>query len=96
MLASVSTTLENRTVDVERPATARRRSELENRGRLRHGQLSSPWRSGRRFANFQRQRAPAGPSVSVFRANAPRTPSPPEQRARGFEETASPVMNRMS
>ena len=35
--------------------------ELANRGRLRHGQLSSPWRSGRRFANFQRQRATAGP-----------------------------------
>ena len=64
MLAPV---VENRTVGG--PARARRRSELGNRGRLRHGQLSSPWRSGRRFANFQRQRGPAGPSISVFGAN---------------------------
>ena len=66
MLAPV---VENRTVGG--PARARRRSELGNRGRLRHGQLSSPWRSGRRFANFQRQRGPAGPSISVFGANTP-------------------------
>ena len=55
-----------------RAARARRRSELGNRGRLRHGQLSSPWRSGRRFANFQRQRGPAGPPESVFGENTPR------------------------
>ena len=36
-----------------------------------HGQLSSPWRSGRRFANFQRQRGPAGPPIGGFCANAP-------------------------
>ena len=60
MLAPV---VENRTVGG--PARARRRSELGNRGRLRHGQLSSPWRSGRRFANFQRQRGPAGPSGTL-------------------------------
>ena len=42
-------------------SSATKPSELGNRGRLRHGQLSSPWRSGRRFANFQRQRGPAGP-----------------------------------
>ena len=48
------------------PATARRRSVRGNRRRLRHGQLSSPCRSGRRFASFQRQRAPAGPSNSGF------------------------------
>ena len=29
--------------------------------------------SGRRFANFDRQRAPAGPRIGVFRANGPRT-----------------------
>ena len=56
------------------PATARRRIERENRGRLHDGQLSSPSCSGRRFANFQRQRAPAGPPISVFCANAPRKP----------------------
>eukprot|EP00964_Phaeocystis_antarctica_P016158 scaffold8935_cov69-Phaeocystis_antarctica.AAC.7 len=60
------------------PATARRRSELGNRGRLRHGQLSSPWRSGRRFANFQRQRGPAGPPISVFCAKG--TPYPAVRR----------------
>eukprot|EP00964_Phaeocystis_antarctica_P066894 scaffold40480_cov67-Phaeocystis_antarctica.AAC.1 len=55
------------------PATARRRSELENRRPLLHGQLSSPCcSSGRRFANFQRQRAPAGPPNSGFRADTPR------------------------
>eukprot|EP00964_Phaeocystis_antarctica_P014349 scaffold7905_cov62-Phaeocystis_antarctica.AAC.4 len=37
-----------------------------------HGQLSSPCSSGRRFANFQRQRAPAGPPNSGFRADTPR------------------------
>ena len=58
---------------VQGPATARRRSVLGNRRPLRHGQLSSPWRSGRRFASFQRQRAPAGPWNSVFRANTPFT-----------------------
>lgn len=67
MLAPV---VENRTVGG--PARARRRSELGNRGRLRHGQLSSPWRSGRRFANFQRQRGPAGPWNSRFWADTPR------------------------
>ena len=63
--------VENR--PVEGPARARRRSELGNRRSLRHGQLSSPWRSGRRFANFQRQRGPAGSSNSVSRANTPRS-----------------------
>ena len=53
------------------PATARRRSELGNRGRLHDGQLSSPSCSGRRFANFQRQRGPAGPRIGGFCANAP-------------------------
>jgi hypothetical protein len=70
MLAPV---VENRTV---RGSTrARRRSELGNRRPLRHGQLSSPWRSGRRFANFQRQRGPADPRESVFCADAPRSSS---------------------
>ena len=54
------------------PATARRRSKRGNRRSLLHGQLSSPCSSGRRFANFQRRRAPAGPPISVFCANAPR------------------------
>ena len=35
------------------------------------GQLSSPPYSGRRFANFQRQRGPASPPISVFCADAP-------------------------
>eukprot|EP00964_Phaeocystis_antarctica_P011316 scaffold6243_cov70-Phaeocystis_antarctica.AAC.1 len=38
---------------------------------LHNGQLSSPSCSGRRFANFQRQRATAGPRIGVFCANAP-------------------------
>ena len=38
---------------------------------LRHGQLSSPWRSGRRFANFQRQRGPGGPPIGGFCADTP-------------------------
>jgi hypothetical protein len=56
MLAPVA---ENRTVGG--PARARRRGELGNRRPLYGGQLSSPPYSGRRFANFQRQRCPAGP-----------------------------------
>ena len=67
----------SRTARLERvggPARARRRSERENRRRLRHGQLSSPWRSGRRFPSFQRQRAPAGPPNSRFRNDTPRNP----------------------
>ena len=68
----VGARLEMRTVGG--PATARRRSELGNRRPLHNGQLSSPSCSGRRFANFQRQRAPAGPPISVFCANAPRKP----------------------
>ena len=31
------------------------------------------WRSGRRFANFQRQRGPADPRESVFYADTPFT-----------------------
>jgi hypothetical protein len=68
LLTMLAPVVENRTV--RGPATARRRSELANRGRLRHGQLSSPWRSGRRFASFQRQRGPAGPRESVFCAGS--------------------------
>eukprot|EP00964_Phaeocystis_antarctica_P150925 scaffold118433_cov66-Phaeocystis_antarctica.AAC.3 len=64
------------------PATARRRNELENRGRLRHGQLCSPWRSGRRFDNFHCQRATAGPPISVFCANAPRSQKRTVDRSR--------------
>ena len=60
---------ENRTVGG--PARARRRSELANRRSLYGGQLSSPPYSGRRFANFQRQRGPASPPISVFCADAP-------------------------
>ena len=58
-------------------ARARRRGELGNRRRLRHGQLSLPWRSGRRFSSFHRQRAPADtrklwvpretPRMSIYR-----------------------------
>ena len=48
------------------------RSVRGNRRWLQHGQLSSPCRSGRRFASFHRQRAPAGPSNSGFQANTPR------------------------
>jgi hypothetical protein len=70
LLTMLAPVIENRTVGG--PARARRRSELGNRGRLRHGQLSSPWRSGRRFANFQRQRGPAGPPNYVFCADTPR------------------------
>ena len=55
------------------PATARRRSVLGNRRWLNNGQLNSPSCSGRRFASFQRQRAPAGPQNSGFRAYTPRT-----------------------
>ena len=47
------------------------RETPENCGRPRRGQLSSPSRSGRRFANFQRQCAPAGPPNFTF------TPTPP-------------------
>jgi hypothetical protein len=67
--------VENRTVGrisyIGLDDEGKRSSELGNRGRLRHGQLSSPWRSGRRFANFQRQRGPADPPVSVFCADGP-------------------------
>ena len=66
----VGALVENRTV--QGPATARRRSELGNRRPLYGGQLSSPPYSGRRFANIQRQRGPAGPSISVFCADGPR------------------------
>ena len=59
LLTMLAPVVENRTVGGS--ARARRRRELGNRRPLRHGQLSSPWRSGRRFANFQRQRGPAGP-----------------------------------
>ena len=52
-------------------ARARRRSELKNRRWLRHGQPSSPWRSGRRFANFQRRRATADPPNSLGSARTP-------------------------
>ena len=52
-------------------ARARRRSELKNRRWLSHGQPSSPWRSGRRFANFQRRRATADPPNSGFCADTP-------------------------
>jgi hypothetical protein len=47
----------------EGPATAQgdEANSIRSPTALRHGQLSSPWRSGRRFANFQRQRGPAGP-----------------------------------
>jgi len=38
-----------------------------------HGQLSSPWRSGRRFASFQRQRGPAALCLVLEKAgSAPR------------------------
>jgi len=72
LLTMLAPVVENRTV--EGPARARRRRELGNRRPLYGGQLSSPPYSGRRFANFQRQRGPAGPSISVFGANTPRTP----------------------
>ena len=36
------------------------------------GRSARPCSSGRRFANFQRQRAPAGPPNSGFRADTPR------------------------
>ena len=43
-------------------ATKRTRKSRTATPRAASGQLnSSPWRSGRRFANFQRQRATAGP-----------------------------------
>jgi len=64
LLTMLAPVVENRTV--EGPARARRRRELGNRRPLYGGQLSSPPYSGRRFANFQRQRGPAGPSNSVF------------------------------
>ena len=70
LLTMLAPVVENRTV--EGPATARRRSELGNRRPLYGGQLSSPPYSGRRFANIQRQRGPAGPSISVFCADGPR------------------------
>eukprot|EP00964_Phaeocystis_antarctica_P097529 scaffold63641_cov33-Phaeocystis_antarctica.AAC.1 len=54
------------------PATARRRNELANCRRRCHRQSPSGWHLRRRFANFQRQRAPAGPPISVFRADTPR------------------------
>ena len=73
LLTMLAPVVENRTV--QGSARARRRSELGNRRRetakVRLGQLSSPWRSGRRFANFQRQRGPADPRESVFRADGP-------------------------
>ena len=56
----------------QHPATARRpttnRTPKSRTATVRHGQLSSLWRSSRRFANFQRQRAPAGPPNCTFRA----------------------------
>ena len=79
LLTMLAPVVENRTV--RGSARARRRSELANRRhtkrvverrRLRHGQLSSPWRSGRRFANFQRQRGPAVPRESMFCTDTPR------------------------
>ena len=59
LLTMLAPVVENRTV--EGPARARRRRELGNRRPLYGGQLSSPPYCGRRFANFQRQRGPAGP-----------------------------------
>ena len=59
LLTMLAPVVENRTV--EGPARARRRRELGNRRPLYGGQLSSPPYSGRRFANFRRQRGPAGP-----------------------------------
>ena len=49
-------------------------------GRKCGGQLPSPPYFRRRFANFQRQRAPAGPPISVFCANAPRTWVSPKRK----------------
>jgi hypothetical protein len=76
LLTMLAPVVENRTV--RGPARARRRSELANRGRLRHGQLSSPWRtlglavSRAIYVSFQRQRGPAGPRESMFCADGPR------------------------
>jgi hypothetical protein len=71
MLAPV---VENRTV--RGSARARRRSERNSRksptATPRAAQLAM-WRSGRRFANFQRQRGPADPRKSVFYADTPFT-----------------------
>ena len=63
----LSPVVENRSV--EGPARARRRSELTNRRRRCHG--LPLWHLRRRFANFQRQRGPADPRESVFRADGP-------------------------
>ena len=67
----VGARVEKRTVGGS--ARARRRSELANRRRRCHRQPPSRWHLRRRFANFQRQRGPAGPPIYVFRANAPFT-----------------------
>jgi len=80
LLTMLAPVVENRTVGG--PATARRRSELGNRRPLYGGQLSSPPYSGRRFANFQRQRCPAGPRNYVFCADTPRTPRVPSAETR--------------
>ena len=71
-----------RNTEFEGPARARRRVERENRRPLHDGQLSSPSCSGRRFASFQRQRAPAGPPNSLFRADTPLIWSEPCPRGR--------------
>ena len=62
-----------RTVEHGVSARARRRIELENRRRkwLGLGHVPSAGHFRQRFANFQRQRAPADPPNSVFRADTP-------------------------
>jgi len=69
MLAPV---VENCTV--EGPARARRRSELTNRRRRCHGQPPSGWHLRRRFASFQGQRGPAGPSTTPYWSLRKRVP----------------------
>ena len=66
----IGTRVEKRTVGGS--ARARRRSELTNRRRRCHAGSRLPaGTSARRFANFQRQRGPADPRISVFCANTP-------------------------
>jgi len=69
LLTMLAPVVENRTV--RGPARARRRSELGNRRRKCHGQPPSGWHFRRRFANFQRQRGPAGPRERACSARTP-------------------------
>jgi len=101
LLTMLAPVVENRTVSFTRERDQLQLGDEANSIRrsptaLRHGQLSSPWRSGRRFANFQRQRGPAGPwnyGFWLLRGRTPYTPLTADstQFTRAARRTISPL-----